>query len=77
MIGFLIKTSVKFLVLSALLYATFFVPVGERTVYEHLKRISRSDEAGELISGLGSAADKAKKELAKLELKKILTRYAN
>ncbi len=77
MIGFLIKTSLKLLSLSALLYVTFFVQVGERTVYEHVKRIGKSAEAAELFSGIDDAASKAKEKFAKLQLKEVLDRVAN
>jgi hypothetical protein len=65
MIGFLFRLSVKLFVLSALLYITFFVPVANRTVFEHLKRIAATKEAKELGSGLESAALRVKDELAR------------
>jgi hypothetical protein len=77
MIGFLIRTSIKLLLLSALLYVTFFVQVGERTVYDHARRIARTREAAELFSGIDDAASKAKEKFAKLELKKVLGKVAN
>jgi hypothetical protein len=77
MISFLIRTSVNLLFLSALLYAVFFVEVRERTVYEHLKRITSTEEAAELLSGIDDAASKAKEKFAKLELKKVLARVVN
>jgi hypothetical protein len=56
MIAFLLKLSAKLLLFSALLYGTFFVSVGNRTVYEHMKRIVATQEARELGTGLESAA---------------------
>ena len=77
MISFLIRTSINLLFLSALLYGVFFVEVRERTVYEHLKRITSTEEAAELFSGINDAASTAKEKFAKLELKEILARVAN
>jgi hypothetical protein len=77
MISFLIRTSLKLLFLTALLYGFFFVEVRERTVYEHLKRISRTEEAAELFSGINDVASTAKEKFAKLELKKVLARVVN
>ena len=77
MIGFLVRTSFKLLLFSALLYVTFFVQIGERTVYEHARRIGNSEEAAELFSGIDEAASKAKEKFAKLGWEKVLDRVAN
>lgn len=63
MIRFLFRLSLKLLVLSALLYLTFFVPVANRTIFEHVKRIAATKEAKELGDGLESVAIQAKDEV--------------
>ena len=68
MIGFLLRTSVKFLMLSAMLYVTFFVRVGEHTTYEHAKRIARSEEAKQFGLELKDAVLKAKKTISGMPL---------
>lgn len=59
MISFLVKTAVSMLVLSALLYATFFVPLGRHTLYVHLARIAETDEAQELGGEVAQAVEGA------------------
>jgi hypothetical protein len=63
MVRFLFRSSLRLLVLSALLYLTFFVPVANRTVFEHVRRIAATKEAKELGNGLESAAIQAKDKL--------------
>jgi hypothetical protein len=63
MIGFLLRLSLKFLILSALLYVTFFVPVANRPLFEHIRRIAATKEAKELGSGLEVIIARAKDEL--------------
>jgi hypothetical protein len=65
MIRFLFRLSFQLLVLSALLYLTFFVPVANRTIFEHMKRIAATKEAKELGNGLESAAIQAKEEVTR------------
>ena len=57
MIGFLIKTSIRALMLACALYVFFFVKVGTRTLYEHTSRISATPEAKELGNDLSTLAD--------------------
>ena len=45
--------------LLVLAWVTFFVPLGERTLYEHLSRIAATDEAQDL----GREAEQAGKKL--------------
>ena len=45
---FLFNAALRMLMLAALIYATFFVPVGEHTLYKHAVRISGTPEAQEL-----------------------------
>jgi len=68
MITFLIKTSIKLLALSAMLYVTFFVPIGNHTLYEHLDRIADTKEAQELTSGLWETVDWVKQRVGDLAL---------
>ena len=68
MIGFLVRTSFKLLILSVVLYVTFFVPIGELTLWEHLGRIAKSDEAQELTSELGIVMNRVKNIVGEIEL---------
>jgi hypothetical protein len=55
MIGFLLRATVKMVLLSAVLYGTFFLPLGRYTLYGHLSRIADTSEAQELtgeVSGV-------------------------
>jgi hypothetical protein len=52
-----IKASVAFVVFSILLYFFFFVPLGRRTLYEHVSRIAATDEAQELGDEVETASD--------------------
>lgn len=67
MIGFLARTSLKLLGLSIVLYVTFFIPVGERTLWEHFRRIAGSNEARELTSELGSVVNRVKKAVGEID----------
>jgi len=68
MIGFLIRTSLKLLGLSVVLYVTFFVPIGELTLWEHLRRIAGSDEAQDLTSELGDVVNRVKRVVSDIEI---------
>jgi hypothetical protein len=59
MIGFMVRTGVRMLSLAALLYFTFFVPLGPHTLYGHLSRIAATPEAGELSTAVSSVAEQA------------------
>ena len=37
------------------LYLFFFVPLGQRTLYEHIRRIAATDEAQDLRDDVGEA----------------------
>ncbi len=68
MIGFLIRTSLKLLGLSVVLYVTFFVSIGELTLWEHLRRIAGSDEARNLTSELGDVMNRVKSVVSEFEI---------
>ena len=68
MIGFLIRTSLKLLGLSVVLYVTFFVVIGELTLWEHLRRIAGSDEARDLTSELGNVVNRVKTVVSEFEI---------
>jgi len=59
MLSFLLKASAQCLLLAATLYGIFFLPVGERTLYEHVARIAATDPAQELGSEVGGALSRA------------------
>lgn len=58
--GFLVRAGVRLVVLAALLYALFFVPLGKRTLYEHFTRIAATPEAKELGAEVETAVESAK-----------------
>jgi hypothetical protein len=58
-----IKMTLYVTALAALAYVTFLVPLGERTLYEHVVRISRTDEAQDLGREVQNATDRAETEL--------------
>lgn len=55
MIRAALKTCVLSVLLAVTLYGVFFVPLGERTLWEHLSRIAATEEAQDL----GREADQA------------------
>ena len=57
MIGFAVKVVVGGVVSAGMLYTLFFVPLGRRTLFEHLSRIAATDEARELGEGVETTAD--------------------
>jgi len=70
MIGFMVRTGVRMLSLAGVLYVTFFVPLGPRTLYGHLSRIADTQEASELSQAVsvvaGDAYDAVKSRLSAL-----------
>ena len=52
MLGFFARTALRMLALAGVLYATFFVPLGPRTLYGHMSRIAATSEAHELFAAL-------------------------
>jgi hypothetical protein len=60
MLSFLVRASIKCLLLSALLYTVFFVRLGRFTTYEHAKRIAGTNEAHEFQAEVSQAAVAAK-----------------
>ncbi len=65
----LIKLSIALGVIAALSYFTFKVPLGKKTLYEHLVGITKTDEAQVLGSELGKKVDGATKDITR-EIKK-------
>jgi hypothetical protein len=67
MVGFFARTAFRMLALAGVLYATFFVPLGPRTLYGHMSRIAATDEAHELFAAVGTQLkDASQALLAKL-----------
>lgn len=55
----MLKTALKLCLLAAALYVVFFVPLGERTLYEHLSRIASTEEARELGGEVEGVVERA------------------
>ena len=60
MLRFLFNAALRMLVMAALVYGTFFVPIGEHTLYRHAVRIGSTAEAQELWAAFLDAATRAK-----------------
>jgi len=63
-IRFLVRGLWSLLVLGVLVYATFFVPLGQRTLYQHVTRIAGTDEARDLGREVGEATHRAGEAIA-------------
>lgn len=63
----MIKNAIKGVVyltaFGVLAYLFFFVPLGERTTWQHLQRIAATDEAQELGTEVGEATERAESAL--------------
>ena len=64
MLRFMVKAAFSMLAFAGFLYATFFVPLGQHTLYAHLKRIAGTEEARELGAGVSAVVDAARAEVA-------------
>ena len=64
MLRFLFNAALRMLLMAALVYGTFFVPIGEHTLYRHAVRIGGTAEAQELWSAVVEAGSRAKERLA-------------
>lgn len=62
MIRKLIRAVITLVGLGVILYGIFFVPLGERTMYEHLSRVAETDEAQDLGREIGEAGDRIEDE---------------
>lgn len=62
MIRWLIRSAISLITLCVAAYLFFFVPLGRRTMFEHLVRISQTDEAQDLGRELGDATDRLSDE---------------
>lgn len=60
MIAFLVRATVKTLVLAGVLYAFFFVKIERSTAYEHVRKIAGTSEARELGSEVAGVVSRAK-----------------
>jgi hypothetical protein len=68
MIGFVVRMGFRMLALAGVLYVTFFVPIGPRTLYGHMTRIASTSEAHELGAAVyASAKDAVSAGLAKFD----------
>ena len=56
MIRLLFKSPLSLIGAGVLLYVFFFVPLGERTAFQHARRIAGTDEARERGQEAGAAA---------------------
>ena len=59
MIGFALRAGFRMLALAGALYVTFFVPIGPRTLYGHMARIAKTQEAHELYEAVSDTAKQA------------------
>ena len=64
MIAFFLRAAVKMLVLSAVLYGTFFLPIGRYTLYGHMSRIAGTSEAKELGGEVSTVYEDAKSDVS-------------
>jgi len=60
---FLFNAALRMLMLAAMIYVTFFVPVGAHTLYKHAVRISGTPEAQELWSSVAAVGTEAAQHL--------------
>lgn len=60
MLKFLFNAALRMLVMAALVYGTFFVPIGDHTLYRHAVRIGSTAPAQELWSAVVDAGARAK-----------------
>ncbi|MBN2804204.1 MAG: hypothetical protein JXR91_14005 [Deltaproteobacteria bacterium] len=61
----LIKFIISFTFFAIFVYFAFFVPLGSKTLYQHVLNISKTDEAKELTDGIASKAEAVKNEVVK------------
>lgn len=60
--------SIRLLTISVLLYAMFFVLIGEHTLWEHMRRIASTEEARELTSEIGNTVVRLKEAIGDLNI---------
>lgn len=63
MIRWLIRSAISLVTLCVAAYFFFFVPLGRRTVFEHVVRISQTDEAQDFGREIGDATDRLSDDL--------------
>ncbi len=63
MIKFFLKSVWVVLVIGVVGYGLFFVPLGERTLFQHIFRISQTDEAQDLGREARQASERAVGEI--------------
>ena len=59
----MIKGALSLVGLAVVAYVFFFVPLGQRTLFEHARRIAATDEAQELGDEAGEAAGRLRNHL--------------
>lgn len=60
MIAFLVRATVKTLLLAGVLYVVFFVKIEQSTTYEHVRRIAGTNEAQQFGSEVAGVVGRAK-----------------
>lgn len=63
MIRWAVRSAISLFVTAIVLWFCFMVPLGQRTLFEHVMRIARTDEARELGSEVGVAAERLEGEI--------------
>lgn len=63
MIKFFIKGFFTFIGMAVFAYVFFFVELGERTLFQHVKRIAATEEAQDLGDDIGAASDRLRAHL--------------
>ena len=63
MVRSLLKGSLSLIGAAVVLYVTFFVPLGSRTLAEHIARISATEEAQDLGTDVRRASDRLEHEV--------------
>ncbi|MCB9556275.1 MAG: hypothetical protein H6707_09255 [Deltaproteobacteria bacterium] len=61
----LLKLAVGLTCLGALVYFAYTVPLGEKTLWEHIQAIAQTDETQQLVDGVKKTADKNLRAQAK------------
>ena len=61
----MIRSAFYALAIAALAYVIVFVPVGRHTLYGHVARISRTEEAKELGTSMSAVVDEAKRAVVR------------
>jgi hypothetical protein len=68
MITWAVRGAVSIAITAIVLYFVFLVPLGERTLYQHIMRIARTEEAQDLGDEVGEAGGRLKEEILEVAL---------